>query len=81
MKIYYKIIHEIKTGYNYSYNEIQDLIYEEDLYYRQKIKKDIIDLDNYYKVLPPYTEEIKSKKLYFEITTQSGKILTREFSY
>lgn len=82
MKIYYKIINEVKTGYNnYSYNEIQDLIYEEDLYYRQKIKKDIIDLDNYYKILPPNTEEIKSKKLYFEITTQSGKILTREFSY
>lgn len=78
MKIYYKISLRIS---NDTYSEIQDLIYEEDLYYRQKIKKDIIDLDNYHKNLPTYTKEIKSKKLYFEITTQSGKVLTREFSY
>ena len=80
MKIYYKMNLKIHT-YNDTYSEIQDLIYEEDLYYRQKIKKDIIDLDNYHKNLPANTKEIKSKKLYFEITTQSGKILTREFSY
>ena len=81
MKIYYKLeVKEVDYFGKYYTQGVQDLIYEEDLYYKQKIRKDIIDLSSYTKLMGNITN-INVKKLYFEITTQSGKILTREFSY